>query len=704
MPTTLQFRRGNTAVATATTGANGEIFINTTTKQIHVHDGSTAGGFALANATSVAAAYSNAVTYTDNAVAALVNTAPAALNTLQELAAALGNDASFSTTVLNGIGNAYSNAIAYSASNTYVNNTFAPKASPTFTGTITIPTISANGSTGTSGQVLTSNGIGVYWANAATGGSVNTSAAYIWSNTHSFYANTTFESRVFLTNSLYANGTVGTAGQVLTTDGVKPYWATPATGGGVTLASPSANGSHYLPMSLYANGSWTTGIVDTNLKFDVDSSRIWVESKYEAGKRTAISGGQVYIGDQSNGSNKSISIFPGRIDIDGSPGNTGQVLTSNGSGVYWSTPAAGGVNLTSGANVAIGNATSGCTFITIDGTQLQVNTSSLFTKNATFTDRVNLAVSNNLGWAAQTSGSTTELKLISNNPDNFFTLQGTNNNVAMYAGYYGGARGFAVSGSNDGGTAQVLNNGYGQRVSLWSQSGYNAIEMVGYPDPNYEFVIQTGFLNQPAVRMKIGTSYGNPGDVLTSGGSANTIYWAPAAASVNASASYTWTGNHTFNANTTANNTLTTGVARFTGNTQIQGRLRDTINSTGTSGQVLTSTGTGVLWSTLAVNLNITKSSFTGNGANTEFTLETPATADSILVYVNGMYYHPGEDYTVNSNTNVIAFTQAPADQSKIRIRYFPTTSAGATSSGDLMTQTGVEDLMSSSGAEDAAV
>ena len=50
MATTLQFRRGNSAAAAAVTGANGEIYINTQTKTIHVHDGSTPGGFALASA------------------------------------------------------------------------------------------------------------------------------------------------------------------------------------------------------------------------------------------------------------------------------------------------------------------------------------------------------------------------------------------------------------------------------------------------------------------------------------------------------------------------------------------------------------------------------------------------------------------------------------------------------------------------------
>jgi len=60
----------------------------------------------------------------DNAVSALVNSAPLALNTLSELATALGNDANFSTTLLTEIG------------------TKAPSNNPTFTGTeIKVPAI-----------------------------------------------------------------------------------------------------------------------------------------------------------------------------------------------------------------------------------------------------------------------------------------------------------------------------------------------------------------------------------------------------------------------------------------------------------------------------------------------------------------------------------------------------------------------------------
>ena len=72
-------------------------------------------------------------------IAALVASAPGTLNTLNELAAALGDDASFSTTV--------TNSIALKA----------PLASPTFTGTVTTDGLDVSPSSGDASLTLTSN-------------------------------------------------------------------------------------------------------------------------------------------------------------------------------------------------------------------------------------------------------------------------------------------------------------------------------------------------------------------------------------------------------------------------------------------------------------------------------------------------------------------------------------------------------------------
>jgi hypothetical protein len=64
--------------------------------------------------------------------------------------------------------------------------------------------ISANGSNGTAGQVLTTNSTGVYWSTVTGGGgSANADAQYTWTNTQTFQNTITFSSTI--------NGTVNNA-------------------------------------------------------------------------------------------------------------------------------------------------------------------------------------------------------------------------------------------------------------------------------------------------------------------------------------------------------------------------------------------------------------------------------------------------------------------------------------------------------------
>jgi hypothetical protein len=106
-------------------------------------------------------------------------------------------------------------------------NTTANSISVTSSNTISVPnitvggTIAANGSsnTGTAGYILTSGGssTNAYWAAI----SVNTSAQYTFTNT------ITVNAPFVVSNTFSANGGVGTAGQVLTSNGAtgSPYWA-----------------------------------------------------------------------------------------------------------------------------------------------------------------------------------------------------------------------------------------------------------------------------------------------------------------------------------------------------------------------------------------------------------------------------------------------------------------------------------------------
>ncbi|WP_233948351.1 phage tail protein [Pectobacterium versatile] len=85
--------------------------------------------------------------FVKSALAALVNGSPAALDTLQELANALGNDPHFSTTVVNAIADVktdVANKLNAHASILDAHPQYAPKASPAFTGMPTAPTAASS--------------------------------------------------------------------------------------------------------------------------------------------------------------------------------------------------------------------------------------------------------------------------------------------------------------------------------------------------------------------------------------------------------------------------------------------------------------------------------------------------------------------------------------------------------------------------------
>jgi len=121
--------------------------------------------------------------------------------------------------------------------------------------TISTP-VSANGGVGTAGQVLTTNGAtgSPYWAAAAAG--VNVAAQYAWTNTQSFSAVVTHTANVSVNGAIIANSTSGTAGQVLTSTGAgNVYWSTVSGGGGFTNGQSISVANLAITGSVTANGS-----------------------------------------------------------------------------------------------------------------------------------------------------------------------------------------------------------------------------------------------------------------------------------------------------------------------------------------------------------------------------------------------------------------------------------------------------------------
>lgn len=97
MPIQYKIRRGSTSEANSLTLTEGEIYMDLDQNDLRVHNGTTLGGYRIPNTDFVNELISAEISN-------LVDSSPNTLNTLNELAAALGDDPNFATTIANQIG------------------------------------------------------------------------------------------------------------------------------------------------------------------------------------------------------------------------------------------------------------------------------------------------------------------------------------------------------------------------------------------------------------------------------------------------------------------------------------------------------------------------------------------------------------------------------------------------------------------------
>jgi hypothetical protein len=192
------------------------------------------------------------------------------------------------------------------------------------------------------GKLYTSDGTTLIDLTPANGGSVNTAAQYTFTNTISF-------SNTITVANISANGTTGTAGQVLTSNGTIVYWSTPSSGSGSSVSV-----SDTAPVSPTNGALWYyTGTSELFVYYDDGTSSQWVTTAatYVPSAFSTLSvSGNASLANTTFSSNVTISNT--RISANGSTGTAGQVLTSSGTGanVYWSTPSSG---ITTGKSIAM---------------------------------------------------------------------------------------------------------------------------------------------------------------------------------------------------------------------------------------------------------------------------------------------------------------------------------------------------------------
>jgi len=117
-------------------------------------------------------------------------------------------------------------------------------------------------------------------------------------------------------------------------------------------------------------------------------------------------------------------------------------------------------------------------------------------------------------------------------------------------------------------------------------------------------------------------------------------------------------------------NTNLTKTLDITGQTELSALAADddVLLIYDTSASVIKKIQKSNIATTLAYSVN---SNLTGDGSTTAFTLGTSGRSQNdLLVTVNGVVFHPSDDYTTSGTT--LTFSTAPLSDAEIRVRYLP--------------------------------
>jgi hypothetical protein len=405
---------------------------------------------------------------------------------------------------------------------------------------------------------------------------------------------------------LSANGSLGTAGQVLTSNGPSgsPYWSTVTGGGGgsgtVTSISTSngiGGGTITTSGTLYAVGN--TGIVANTTGLFVNATYIGTISANNA----SYLGGTIassYLANTSAGLSQNTS---GIFIV----ANTGIVVNATGTFVnatyigtissnnasYLGGTAAASYQLNSTLNANIASYLPTYTGV-VNGSTLSVGTA--FTANATLvnaaainvvnqtnTSTLYVTTSSNVASAVQSnstgvwttgtvnaathsvgSGFVANTSVLNTNTDLSLTV---NNKQLRFATVNASACSYFIQQNDDNFVLYTTNTSYGARAvwSIYANSITSNLNISVRSQFSGGLYIPSG-----ATLLDSTGSQGTTGQVLASNGSGN-VYWvSPGAASVNTAAQFTWTNTQTFSANIsfTGNNislVTNTGAVLFAG-------------------------------------------------------------------------------------------------------------------------------------------
>ena len=124
--------------------------------------------------------------------------------------------------------------------------------------------------------------------------------------------------------------------------------------------------------------------------------------------------------------------------------------------------------------------------------------------------------------------------------------------------------------------------------------------------------------------------------------------------------------------------------------------------SDGSSGQVLSTNGSGTLAFISSGTTNMSLNEYSGNGSATAFTLAVePGTKNNTQAFIDGVYQ---EKATYSTSGTTITFTTAPASGTSVEVMCFTATSTGAPSDGTVSTAKLADDSVTAAKIADDAV
>jgi hypothetical protein len=425
--------------------------------------------------------------------------------------------------------------------------------------------------------------------------------------------NLTFSANVTL-NGLIANGAIGTAGQVLHSDGAKVYWATDdqgvtsvATGSGLTGGTITTTGT----LSVLAN----TGIIANATGLYVNSTYIGTISANNA----SFLGGTAAANFVQNTDSRTLSgnlTFSANVTLNGliangGIGTAGHVLHSDGTKVYWAADDQGVTSVATGSGLTGGTITTTGTLSVLANTGITANATGLYV-NSTYIGTLSANNASFLGGtAAANFVQNTDSRTLSGNLT--FSANVTLNGLIANGGI---------------GTAGHVLHSDGAKV-YWAADDQGVTSVATGNGLTGGTITATGTVSALANTGIVANATGlyvNSAYIATiAANNASFLGGVAAANFVQNTDSRTLSGNLTFSANVTLNGLIANG-------------------SIGTAGHSLHTDGTKVYWAAddQGVTSVATGSGLTGGTITTTGTLSvlanTGIVANATGLYVNSAY------------------------------------------------------------------